>query len=187
MWVWLPAWQTGKRGSSIANMNASVDKGKRHRAGRVLVLLAWWMLLGGLWMLLVDTLSTAEVLCAVAAGLAGILVTRLAFESEIARMKPAARVLAGLVRQLLRVPGDLWLLARELVRALAGRRRAGRFHDIALEIPLNRRGSGRRAVIELFGSLAPNTIVLGVDEQRVAAHQLLARHDERSSLREIGS
>jgi|GEM_PF-3169594 len=170
-------------------MAAWVDKGKwrRRGAGRVLVLLAWWMLVGGLWMLLVDTVSTAEVLCAVGAGLAGVLGARLAFESEIARMRPVGGLLKGLARQLLRVPGDLWLLARELVRALIGQRRAGRFHDIALEIPLDPSGSGRRAAIELFGSLAPNTIVLGVDEQRVAAHQLVARHEERSSLREIGS
>jgi multisubunit Na+/H+ antiporter MnhE subunit len=183
------AWPPDERGSHIASMGASVDKQTRRRrhAGGMLLLPAWWMLLGGLWMLLVDTLSTAEVLCAVAVGLAGMLVTRLAFESEIARMRPVGGLAAVLVRQLLRVPGDLLLLARELIWALAGRRRAGRFHDIAIEIPLDRSGSGRRAAIELFGSLAPNTIVLGVDERRVAAHQLVARHEERSSLREIGS
>lgn len=56
--------------------------------GGVLAVLAWWGLLGGAWMLLVDTVSTAEVACAVAAALAGVLVTRLVFESEIARMRP---------------------------------------------------------------------------------------------------
>ncbi len=48
-------------------------------------------------------------------------------------------------------------------------------------------GDARRAGIELAGSLAPNTIVLGVDEQQVVVHQLAARHGERASVVEIGS
>jgi hypothetical protein len=74
-----------------------------------------------------------------------------------------------------------------LSRALAGRRRQGRFHELALELPVDERGNGRRAAIELVGSLAPNTIVLGVDDRRVIVHQLLARHGERDSVVEVGS
>lgn len=152
-----------------------------------LVLTGWWALLGGMWMLLVDTVSTAEVLCAVAAALAGVLVTRLVFDSGIASMRPAGNLPVAVAKQLARVPVDLWLLAVALARALAGRRRPGRFYEMALELPVDERGNGRRAAIELVGSLAPNTIVLGVDEQRVIVHQLLARHSERESVVEIGS
>lgn len=138
-------------------------------------------------MLLVDTVSTAEVLCAVAAALAGVLVTRLVLGSEIEGMHPTIGLVAALARQLARVPADLWLLTVALARTLAGHRRPGRFHKLALELAVDEQGNGRRAGIELVGSLAPNTIVLGVDERRVIVHQLVARHDERASVREIGS
>lgn len=151
------------------------------------MVLAWWGLLGGMWMLLVDTVSTAEVLCAVAAALAGVLVTRLVLGSEIAGMRPRTGLVSALARQLARVPADLWLLTVALARTLVGHRRAGRFHELPLELTVDERGNARRAGIELVGSLAPNTIVLGVDGQRVIVHQLVARHGERASVREIGS
>lgn len=170
-------------------MRLRANKRQRRQAGFVLALalIAWWIALGGLWMLLVDTVSVAEVVCAVLAGLLGAFATRLVIASEGADMRPGWRLLFGPLRQLVRVPGDLWLLARELARALAGRRRAGRFHEIALDLPVDPAGHARRAGIELFGSLAPNTIVLGVDERRVIVHQLAARHDARARLQEIGS
>jgi hypothetical protein len=155
--------------------------------GGAVVVLAWWALLGGAWMLLVDTVSTAEVACAVVAALAGVVATRLVFGSGIAGMRPTVSLCSALARQSARVPVDLWLLAVALARTLAGRRRPGRFHELALELAVNEQGNGRRAGIELVGSLAPNTIVLGVDEHRVVVHQLVARHGERSSVGEIGS
>ncbi len=151
------------------------------------MVLAWGGLLGGMWMVLVDTVSTAEVACAVVAALAGVIVTRLVSGSGIAGMLPAVSLCWRVATQLTRVPVDLWLLAMALARTLAGRRRPGRFHELPLELPVNEKGNGRRAGIELVGSLAPNTIVLGVDEHRVVVHQLVARRSERSSIGEIGS
>jgi multisubunit Na+/H+ antiporter MnhE subunit len=156
--------------------------------GGVVVLLAWWWgFLAGAWMLLVDTVSSAEVACAVAAALAGVVITRLVFGSGIAGMRPTVSLCSGLARQLARVPVDMWLLAVALGRALAGHRRAGRFYELSLRLAVNENGNARRAGIELLGSLAPNTIVLGVDEQRVVVHQLVARQRERAGVREIGS
>lgn len=146
----------------------------------------WWGLLGGVWMLLVDTLSTAEAICAVAAALAGALTARLVLASGAAPRRASVRLLAGVVRQLARVPVDMWLLALALAGTLAGRRRPGRFHLLRLELAVNEKANARRAAIELVGSLAPNTIVLGVDEHQLVVHQLLARHTERESIREIG-
>jgi hypothetical protein len=107
------------------------------------VVLAWWGLLGGTWMLLVDTVSTAEVLCAVAAALAGALATRLVLGSEIAGMCPTIGLVSALGRQLARVPADLWLLTVALARTLAGHRRPGRFHELPLELAVNERGNRR--------------------------------------------
>jgi multisubunit Na+/H+ antiporter MnhE subunit len=170
-------------------MKARVNSPQRRHPllGAVAPALGWWALLGGLWMLLVDTVSTAEVLCAVAVAVVGVLATRLVFESGSARMRMTASFAVAVVRQLARVPRDLWLLFVVLARALAGRRHPGRFHQIPLELPVSAAGNARRAGIELAGSLAPNTIVLGVDEQGVVVHQLAACHDERASVMEIGS
>lgn len=167
-------------------MNARANRRRRRLIGAV-VLVVWWGLLGGVWMLLVDTVSIAEAASAVTAALIGVFITWLVFASDIGSMLPARGVLVALARQLARVPVDLWLLAVALRRALAGRRRQGRFHELALELPMDERANGRRAAIELVGSLAPNTIVLGVDEQRVVVHQLLARHREREDVVEVGA
>jgi multisubunit Na+/H+ antiporter MnhE subunit len=156
-------------------------------AAAAAVLTVCWVAIAGLWMLLVDTPSTAEEVSAAVAALVGVIATRLVLAGEVERMRPALSVVSALARQLGRIPADLWLLAVALARALTGRRRPGRFHELELHLPVNERGNGRRAAIELVGSLAPNTIVLGVDEHRVIVHQLLARHDERASVREIGS
>jgi hypothetical protein len=138
-------------------------------------------------MLLVDTVSTAEVLCAVAAGVIGVIVTSLVLASGSARMRPAGGLVGALLCQLARVPGDIWLLALVLTRGLAGHRRPGRFHELPLDLPVSAAGNGRRAAIELVGSLAPNTIVVGVDRHGVVVHQLAGRHGERDRVVEIGS
>jgi multisubunit Na+/H+ antiporter MnhE subunit len=184
----LPAWLAGKQGK-CSDMSARAGKrgGRGGLLAGALALIAWWGLLAGLWMLLVDTVSTAEVLCAAAAAAVGVLVTRLVYDSGIATLRPAGGLPVALARQLVRVPADLWLLAVALSRALVGRRRPGRFHELALELPVDERGNGRRAAIELVGSLAPNTIVLGVDERRVVVHQLLARRAARERVAEVGS
>ncbi len=186
-------------------MAARIDKGRQRRrsAGGALVLVVWCALLGGLWMLLVDTVSVAELVGAAVAALLGVLAGYLAFAEQLAPLRPTPTAIAWFGRQLMRVPADLWLLAVALARALlgrgpagggrigdragGGRRRPGRFHEVAVELPVDPSGNTRRAGIELFGSLAPNTIVLGVDERRAIVHQLVARHQERDRLREIGS
>jgi len=149
--------------------------------------MGWWALLFGLWMLLVDTVSTAELLGALAAASTGVLATRLVFAGGTAELRPVGGLLLALARQSARVPADLWLLALALFGALAGHRRPGRFHEIELRLASSESDNGRRAAIEVFGSLAPNTIVLGVDERRVVVHQLRSRRGERGRVAEIGS
>lgn len=168
------------------NASANRESAERSRTGAIWPLLAWWLVLAGLWMLLVDTLSVAEVLCAVAAAAVGALVTRLALASGIAPMSPSPVLLASIVRQLARVPADLWLLTVVLARALAGHRRPGRLHQIPLGLPIDTAANARRAGIEWAGSIAPNTIVLGVDGREVVVHQLADRYGERASVVEIG-
>ncbi|HEX3512197.1 MAG TPA: hypothetical protein VHT27_13985 [Solirubrobacteraceae bacterium] len=141
----------------------------------------------GVWLLLVDTSSTAEWVGALIAAAIAVVAAALVYDSGTARLRFGLRSARGLFAQLARVPVDVWLLVRELARAIAGTHTQGRFHELALELPMSPRGNARRATIELVGSLAPNTIVLGVDERHVVVHQLVARHEERAGVGEIGA
>jgi hypothetical protein len=86
------------------------------------------------------------------------------------------RWLGSAHRALIKVPPDIAMVAlaavRQLVRRdrLVGEFRAVRFRsdrDDAL-------AAGRAALSEVLGSLAPNTIVIGIDRRRgvIVAHQL---------------
>jgi len=144
-----------------------------------------WGAIGAVWMLFVDTLTVAETVAGIlAAGLGTMATASLSAQHPIRQQLELRSVLA-LPRQLARIPVDLWLLARELGKALTGNHRGGCFYAVPFHGATDARSNGRRAVIELFGSLAPNTIVLGVDDQHTIVHQLSARHRERDALREI--
>jgi hypothetical protein len=154
--------------------------------GRLGTLLVWWAALAAAYMLLVDTHSLAEFGACAAAALLGLVLGELARRQGVARLRVPLAALLWLGKQVLRVPADLGLLARELARALAGRHPAGRFHAVELDAGGGPRARGRCAAIELLGSLAPNTIVVGVDEHGAVVHQLKARAAERESVREMG-
>ena len=79
-------------------------------------------------------------------------------------LRPRPRVLARELRTLLSWPRDLALLARALVRRPAGRVVETEFTGDATD----------RALAIAGRSLAPNTIVIGVDEERgvLIAHRL---------------
>lgn len=153
----------------------------------LLLLATVWALLLGAWLLLVDTSSVAEWASGAGAALVATIAAAAAYTSGISRMRPSLDLARGLGSQLARVPPDLWLLARELVRALAGRHPRGRFHELRLPLPVDARSDARRAAIETFGSLAPNMIVLGVDDEGVIVHQLAARRDERDGVEGLGA
>lgn len=152
------------------------------RLGALLICLS---VLWGAWMLLVDTASVAEFSAGAAAALLGTLACGLVSHEDVAPLREHRAFLLGIPRQLARVPKDMWLLVRELGRALAGRHTGGRFHTVPFDGGEDPRDNARRAAVELLGSLAPNTIVLGVDDERIVLHQLSARAAERHSVGEI--
>lgn len=152
------------------------------RLGALLICL---VALAAVWMLLVDTRSIAEYSAGAAVALLATLATALVVHEDVAHLREHRVFLLGLPRQLARVPLDLWLLMREFGRALLGRHPSGRFHAVPFEAGTGADENARRAAIELLGSLAPNTIVLGVDEEQVVVHQLAARASERRALGEI--
>lgn len=132
---------------------------------------------GGLYMLLIDTTSLPELYV----GAVALALASAAFEASRRRGLVGARIslrwLAGAWRPIATVPLDIARLTAEAFAQVA-RPRPQRGSLRAIPFPYGSatgpRHVGRRALAEAFGSLAPNTIVIGIDEERdlIVAHQL---------------
>jgi hypothetical protein len=146
---------------------------------RAVVWLAGSMLAGGLYLLLIDTTDTPELL--VGAGITTLAATgfSLARERYLAAETLRLAWLARIYRPLVQAPRDIvtvtWAALEQLrhPRDAHGVFRAVTFacgDDDAREI-------GRRALAESLGSFAPNTIIIGVDPERelLLGHQLRRR------------
>ncbi len=143
------------------------------------------LLLGGtFYLLLIDTTSVPELY--VLGGVA--LVAAVAFESSreagFTEARFRARWLRLFWRPVVRVPVDIVLVCREALAQLVHRRAArGQFRAVRFAGGDSETDHGRRALTELLGSLAPNTIVIGIDPERglLLVHQL-RRDGDRDEL-----
>ena len=150
---------------------------------RLALTLAGFALAGAFYLLLIDTVSLPEiyVLVAVALLAAG------AFEASREQGFPEARLqprsLPRAWRAVVRVPLDTGLLCAEVFAQLRQRKRTrGQFRAIPFRAGTSEEDRGRYALTEIVGSLAPNTIVIGVDadSELLLVHQLRRngdRHD----------
>jgi hypothetical protein len=157
------------------------DRQRRRRRGardRVVFWVSWWLLLWGLYLLLVFKTETAEMVAgAVCAAIAATGAELVRTYASI-RFSPGwgwLRGVAALPREVVidtgRLVGVLWrvIVRREDVR--------GRF----VTLPVRKvRGSSteavsRRAVAKWVGSVSPNSLVVGFDEhqERILLHQLV--------------
>lgn len=140
---------------------------------------AWslgWLFAAALYLLLIDTPSLPELL--VGAGAAALAATgfELAREQRIADVTLQLSWLRRIHRPFTKVPSDIAFVSLAAIRQLAGREPAcGEFRSAPFRCGADEQiETGRRALAESFGSFAPNTIIVGVDEDRelVLAHQL---------------
>jgi multisubunit Na+/H+ antiporter MnhE subunit len=146
---------------------------------RLRVLLAWsaaWVFSAALYLLLIDTTDTPElILGAVAAAIAATGL-ELAREQRLAGETIRGRWLARLYRPFLNAPGDIRRVSLAALAQLAAPRPArGEFRTLRFPTRSDhQREDGRRALAQSFGSFAPNTIIIGVDPERelILAHQL---------------
>jgi hypothetical protein len=149
-----------------------------HRVRRVRRVLSWgagWAFAGALYLLLIDTTQLPEMLVGV--GAAALAATGL----ELARPQGVGRSMRGgwlgrLHRPLLAIPRDIAIVSWLAVRALLHRPPVqGAFRVLAFDCSGEEpERPGRLALAEIAGSLAPNTFVVGIDEERglILAHQL---------------
>jgi hypothetical protein len=134
--------------------------------------IAWglgWVFSAALYLLLIDITDLPELLVGAGAAVLAATGLELAREQGIVMQAIRWRWLLRLPRPLLRVPRR---------KPAFGRFRAVPFEG-QLDEPLE---SGRRALAEAVGSIAPNTFVVGIDGERgvMLAHQLKPSKDRKT-------
>jgi hypothetical protein len=150
---------------------------------RLAIALAGFAFAGAFYLLLVDTTSLPELY--VLLGVA--LIATIAFEAAREQGFPEARFslrwLSRAWRAAARVPLDTGLLCREVLGQLTHPKRTrGQFRAVPFKAGTSEEDRGRYALTEIVGSLAPNTIVIGIDADSdlLLVHQLRRngdRHD----------
>jgi len=152
----------------------------RARSGplaRLGFLLPWAAGAWVLWVLLVSTSKRAELLT----GAIAAVLTAAAVDAVRSRERFAFRPRLRWLRRGLLIPvhvvTESWLVSVALVRHATGRRVRGAFVAVPFEHGEDDdpEASARRALVTLGLSLAPNTVVVGIDPERNEAltHQLV--------------
>lgn len=134
------------------------------------------MVAAGLYLLLIDITDLPELIVGAGAAVLAATGLELAREQGIVGESIRWRWLLRIYRPVLKVPVDIVIVSLMALRATVDRRpRHGTFRAVSFAAgghqPL---AGGRRALAEGFGSLAPNTFVIGIDRDRelILAHQL---------------
>jgi hypothetical protein len=132
---------------------------------------------GAFYLLLIDTTDLPELYVGCSAAVLAALAFEVARKEGIAGGSVSPRWLLRLWAVVGRVPADLLRLSWTALLQVASPRSS---RGVLRAIPFGPGGgtpareTGRRALAEALGSLAPNTIVIGVDTDRnlILAHQL---------------
>jgi multisubunit Na+/H+ antiporter MnhE subunit len=144
-------------------------------AGTALAWAGWWGLSAALWLVLVDNTRSQELLAgAVVACLGATAAVRVRAQRRLVT-RPRARWLLSLWK-----PVVLYLRDLVLVTLALARRKPGRFLAIAFDArDEDPREAARRVLMKSAGSFAPNTYVVGADQDHrlLLVHQLSRRDD----------
>jgi len=144
---------------------------------------------GAFYLLLIDTVSSPELYAGAGATLLAAAAFEVSREIGLAEASLSPRWLARSWRVLVRVPLHILLVSRiAIAQLLAPRAFRGRFRTVPFKAGDDSpRDVGRRALSEALGSLAPNTIVVGIDPDRdlLLVHQLHV-HGDRTELDSLG-
>ena len=132
-------------------------------------------LAGAAYLLLVDTTSPPELYVLAAVSLMAGIAFEASREQGFAEARISPRWLRGAWRAVVRVPSEIVLLCREAADQLRQpERERGEFRTIPFRGGDGESDRGRYALTEIVGSLAPNTIVIGIDPdaELLLVHQL---------------
>lgn len=135
------------------------------------------MLGGAFYLLLIDITTTPELYAGLAATLLAAAVTEAARHNGLTGVDARGSWLVRGWRAVAQVPGDIWWVTYAAITQIAAPQRP---HGVMRAVPF-RHGkaddagdAARRALAEAIGTLPPNTIVLGIDEESdlILVHQL---------------
>lgn len=139
------------------------------------------MFAAALYLLLIDITDLPELIVGAGAAVLAATGLELAREQRIVGESVRWRWLLRAYRPLLRIPHDCVVVSAMALRGLFRREpRVGRFRAVSFGAPGDEPyETGRRALAEAAGSLAPNTFVVGIDGERrlILAHQLKVSGD----------
>lgn len=137
------------------------------------------LIAGGFYMLLIDTSSQPELWAGLGAWILAALGYVVSREQGFAEARIRLGWLARAWRVAVSVPVHVAYVSRDAIAQLfAPRAQRGRFRAVSFEACAeDSDDAGRRALAEALGSLAPNTIVVGIDTERklLLVHQLHAQ------------
>ena len=140
-------------------------------------LCAWWIALAALWLLLVDNVKFPELMTGAAAALIGAVAAEVVHSQSLVRIRVKPSWLRYAWRPLVTVFPDTARVLLALLRQLVRRRPVrGEFRAVPFRPgrPDGAHDMTRRAVAKGAGSFAPNTYVVGVDDESevMLVHQL---------------
>ena len=135
-----------------------------------------FVLAAAFYMALIDTVDLPELYAAISAVLLGGAATGAARHQGVAEAQFSSRWMARTPRVLASVPVQIaWVSWEAIVQLLRPRASRGTFRAVPFRAGgEGSRDVGRRAVAEAFGSVAPNTIIIGIDPDGdlLLVHQL---------------
>ena len=151
----------------------------------------WWVCLFALWMLLVLTRATPEILAgAVVAGI-GATAAEVVRRSRFVELLPWGLVPLHPIALVRTVVSDCWVLTVALARQLGDRQdNIGAFRGIPFDAGADDdpRAATRRAAYTALISVAPNTYVVGIDREHdnMLVHELVPGPRETTRERVLG-
>jgi multisubunit Na+/H+ antiporter MnhE subunit len=137
---------------------------------------AWYVAMVVLWLAFADTLAWEEVTAGLVAAAIAATAAELVRSQELVRFHLDPRWLRSLPQLPWQVVRDTWLLTAALWRHGTGRPVQGRFRVVPFPSEADDASSaGRRALVTALVSVAPNTVVVGVEgsEGEMLVHQLV--------------
>ena len=133
------------------------------------------VLAAAFYLLLIDTVSSPELYAMAGVIVLAAIATAASVQQGFSEATIRPRWLRYAYRPVLQVPRQMLLVGREAFAQLVAPQPArGRLRAIAFAAGDSGPDVGRRALTEILGSLAPNTIVIGVDTDRglLLVHEL---------------
>ena len=133
-------------------------------AKRIGFWIAWYLPMVLLWLAFVDTLAIQEVVAGLVAAAIAATAAELAWSQDLVRFRLDPRWLRGLPGLPWQVLRDTWLLTVALWRHCTGNPVRGVFRVVPFPSDADdARSAARRALVTVLASVAPNTVVVGVE------------------------